>query len=777
MYRVVPHSAWSTLCTRCWRKQQQQLLLLLQKRHLAAAAVESPKLGAAAAAAFNPALHSAPGAGWEDKTLRDIFDNPSIWRDFSAKSHNPTAQHTGLFQNKDLTSAAGFKDYADRTLQKAKRQVDKILNAYTPDELVRVVRDLDRLSDLLCRVIDMSDFVRATHPDRKIVVAAHEAYTVMYEYMNVLNTTTGLYDALKRALDNPEVVAKFSDEERAVATILYKDFEKSGINLPAGARRKFVELSNEIAELGPQFINEMAPETHFLTFDSARLRGMDPMVVRELTKRGKVTIPTIGMAANHAIRSVEDEEVRKEIYIAGHTSSARQIGVLEELLKRRAELAVLVGRETYAEVALTDKMASSPEAVTKFLNALADANRPAAQSELDGLALLKKQSGQSLPLQPWDKDLYTARMMHAIRSRRRGSDILSSYFSLGTVMQGLSRLFNRLYGVRLVPRETLPGETWNDDVRRLDVIDETDGHIAVVYCDLFERAGKNPNPAHFTLRCSRQISDEEYLAEALEGAREDDGMASVRRPDGTLYQLPTIALICDFARGNPALLNFREVQTLFHEMGHALHSMLGRTALHNVAGTRCATDWAELPSVLMEHFARAPEVLGLFARHHQTDEPLPMQLVAERLQQEELMQAMETRTQILLSLLDQRYHSGLPLQRGFDSTAVYHEVEGRYGLLPAARGTSWQGFFGHLFGYGATYYAYLFDRAIAAKIWKDVFEQDPLRRDSGERYKEEVLRWGGARSGWRSLAGVLGKAELEEGGRGRWWRWGSGGGS
>lgn len=206
----------------------------------------------------------------------------------------------------------------------------------------------------------MSDFVRSTHPDRKIVVAAHEAYSVMYEYMNVLNTTTGLYDSLKRVLECPEVVAKLSLEERAVANILYKDFEKSGINLPSAARRKFVELSNTIAELGPQFVNEMAPEKFYLQFDSERLRGMDPMVVRELTRGGRVTLPTMGMPANHALRSVEDEAVRRELYLASHTSSTRQVGILEELLKRRAELAKLVGRETYAEVALSDKMASSP---------------------------------------------------------------------------------------------------------------------------------------------------------------------------------------------------------------------------------------------------------------------------------------------------------------------------------------------------------------------------------------------------------------------------------
>src|SRR5690606_34787751 len=125
---------------------------------------------------------------------------------------------------------------------------------------------------------------------------------------------------------------------------------------------------------------------------------------------------------------------------------------------------------------------------------------------------------------------------------------------------------------RLVPRPTAPGETWNSDVRRLDVVSETEGHIAVIYCDLFEKRAKSNNPTHFTIRCSRKIDENEVFDE--EGKPEDDGMASARRPDGTLYQLPTIALVCDFSQGGsnrPPLLSFREVQTLFHEMGHAIH--------------------------------------------------------------------------------------------------------------------------------------------------------------------------------------------------------------
>jgi len=332
----------------------------------------------------------------------------------------------------------------------------------------------------------------------------------------------------------------------------------------------------------------------------------------------------------------------------------------------------------------------------------------------------------------------------------------------------------------------------------------------VVYCDLFSRAGKSPNPAHFTLRCSRAISQseiEEYgnldhpFGSATEAAT--DGMAhGIDNSSGTVFQLPTIALICAFARpaqalvssGNskkPTLLSFRDVQTLFHEMGHALHSILGRTSLQNVSGTRCATDFAELPSVLMEHFAFAPKVLDLWARHWEADdddgsgvfqgrEKLPYALIKERLEIERRMAGAETEAQIVLAMLDQAYHGhlgGNSSGRGdINSTEVYHGIYSQYSSIPEPPGTAWQGFFGHLFGYGATYYSYLFDRAIAARVWKVVFEdgEKAVDREMGERYKEEVLKWGGGREGWKCVAGVLGEPDLSEGGEeamkevGRW---------
>jgi intermediate peptidase len=773
-----------------------------QRRRLVTSSTTKGAAAAAVAQEYQPPSKASPSIAHDDRTLRQIFDSPSFWKDFSSKNkYHFGGRSAGLLQNRYLTTPSGFQTFADTTLQKCKKLVARVLAYESVEDYKHIAQDLDRLSDLLCRVIDLSDFIRSVHPDPAVQAAANDAYGTMFEYMNVLNTTTGLNSQLKKAMKMPEVWKSWSEEEKTVATILEKDFSKSAIDLAERERRDFVTLSNEIVQLGTEFVESMAAETAYLQFESSRLKGMDPVVVRQLTRWGNVNLPTVGVPATLALRTVQDPETRREIYLASRTSAKENLERLEMLLKKRAELAQLSGYESFGHMTLADKMARTPEAVITFLDALAKDNLPRVEQELQALLELKEGDATAgrvaSELNAWDRDYYTSQLLSSIHpsSQYRAHDSLSSYFSLGTVMQGLSRLFHRLYGIRLVPRETLPGESWNSDVRRLDVVDDHEGHIAVIYCDLFERAGKSPNPAHFTLRCSRRISEEE-MHEAAEISSQtgglfntvqeaaNDGLATNFNPrDGNaLYQLPTIALICDFSlppqsSTRPALLSFREVTTLFHEMGHALHSICGRTALQNVAGTRCATDFAELPSVLMESFASAPEVLDLYARHWESDQPLDTSRVRDWVEREKVMAGTEVEGQVLLGMLDQRLHSSSPLtwnpqsSRGQNSTKIYQSVWNEYSSVPEPQGTSWQGFFGHLFGYGATYYSYLFDRAIAGKIWADVFQRtqpgatDP---EAGSRFREQVLRWGGGRDGWRCVAGVLQDRDgvLSEGGTG-----------
>lgn len=185
--------------------------------------------------------------------------------------------------------------------------------------------------------------------------------------------------------------------------------------------------------------------------------------------------------------------------------------------------------------------------------------------------------------------------------------------------------------------------------------------------------------------------------------------------------------------------------------------MIGRTEYQNVSGTRCATDVVELPSILMEHFLNSPAVLSLFS----TDSKSVVAQVGNHHQ--DPCRSIDTHTQILIAMLDQLYHSPAVSAPGFNTTAALASLHDSRGLIPHVAGTSWQTQFGHLFGYGATYYSYLFDRAIAARVWRNVFAQDPLARRAGEKYKQELLRFGGGRDPWRMVATLLDAPELAAG--------------
>ncbi|TPX11253.1 uncharacterized protein E0L32_001071 [Thyridium curvatum] len=736
--------------------------------------------GAAQAGPAPAPVDSATSEKHDDSLLRRIFDSPNDWQAFSRPS-STASQRAGLFRNAYLTKPEGFRIFAQANLMKAQKIVEKVLNASSVEEYRAIVRDLDRLSDLLCRVIDLSDFVRVTHPDMRTQQAAAEAWAIVYQYMNQLNTTTGLNEQLGKALANLDVVSSWTEEEKTVAEILKLDFSKSAVNLPQESRDKFVELSQQISEVGSAFVDEMAPAQYYLELPGNTNLGADVPKRMSLTKGSVIKLPTMSSQAQKALRSVPDENVRKLIYYGTRTASHRSVKMLEILMKLRAELAQLAGFESYGHMALRDRMmAKSPESVKQFLQALAKNNGAIVQQEMADLLKEKRRRNTSNPeaagsLQAWDKDYYMALVRGSMDQRFRHERMLSSFFSLGSVMQGLSRLFNRLYGLRLVPRETLPGETWHPDVRRLDVVSDTDGHVAVLYCDLFYREDKSPNPAHFTIRCSREISGYEIEEAAQEGEinpnlpsfespaeAANDGMA-LSSQGGTVKQLPTIALVCDFVQGSGdirALLSFHQLETLFHEMGHAVHSVLARTSLQNVAGTRCATDLAELPSTLMEHFAADPSVLALFARHHETGEPLDYEMVAERLRMAKRFEGCDDENQIILAMLDQEYHSARAARQSFDTTAIYHELQRTHGNLPPdPPGTAWQGFFGHLFGYGSTYYSYLFDRVLAERVWKEVFrsgrDRAAVSRENGEHFKDSLLKWGGSREPWRCVSDAL----------------------
>ncbi|KAL1683770.1 mitochondrial intermediate peptidase mitochondrial precursor [Schizophyllum commune] len=704
----------------------------------------------------------------DDKTLVSVFDSP---RSNAKLSGFAT---TGLFNHSMLTHPRALNSIAQGTLIRAHVLTNRILRAKeSREELFKVVKNLDRLSDMLCSVIDLCELVRNSHPDRAWVEAANDAYEGLCQTMNELNTHVGLYDVLKIVLSDPEIVKSLSPEAYRTAMIFWNDFEKSAINLPAKEREEFVALSSEIISLGRMFLEETTaarPPAKIPPSDLAGLKdkgmGVRLQLQAQFTQRDLHVYPG-SLQAQMIMRSAPAEEARRRVYIASHSSTPEQIELLERMLSTRARLARLVGRESFAAMALDDKMAKNPTNVARFLDSLMDRSRPYARRALRNLSMRKQEHLHTPPfptIQAWDRDYYCPPEPPA-------PPIPLPRLTFGTVLMGLFRLFRHLYGIHLRPVKPIAGEVWHSDVHKLEVVDEEKGVIGLIYADVFARRGKASGAAHYTVRCSRRTDDDDVQGDNDELTRmypdlikqseefEAVGRGPIPGLPGT-YQQPLVVLLCEFARPSlgAAVLEWHEVMTLFHEMGHAMHSMIGRTEYQNVSGTRCPTDFVELPSILMEHFLNSRQVLSLFHADSTSSSSQPIGN-----QHEDPCHSIDTYAQIMLAALDQIYHSPAALEPGFDSTRELSRLHDEKGLIPYVPGTSFQTQFGHLFGYGATYYSYLFDRAIASRVWKDVFSSSPLSRETGERYKQEVLRYGGGKDPWEMVSALLKAPELASG--------------
>ncbi|TFK36958.1 mitochondrial intermediate peptidase [Crucibulum laeve] len=705
-------------------------------------------------------------ASSDDKALICLFDHPKsgLRSPFSG---------TGLFGHPSLTHPRALISLADATLVRAQLLTERILRAReSREELLKVVKNLDRLSDMLCGVIDLAELVRNAHPDRMWIDAANSAYERLCEFMNVLNTHVGLYEVLKAVLSDPSIVKTLTPEAYQTALIFWRDFEKSAIDLPPAERNKFVSLSTDILVLGRQFLEGAGaarPPTPIKPSELSGLKdkgmGVRLQLQAQFTQRDLLVYPG-SLQAQMIMRAAPEEEPRRRVYMAANSSTPEQIDILERLLRTRAELAQLVGRESFAQMTLDDKMAKTPENVVNFLDALMDRTRPFARRALRTLSQRKQahHGTSSLPvIQAWDRDFYCPPEPPA-------PPIPLPALTLGIVFMGLSRLFKHLYGISLRPATSTLGEIWHTDVQKLEVVDEEKGIIGWVYADLFARRGKASGAAHYTVRCSRRTDDDDELGDGtmpgqelrIQESQEFEAVKRHKLPnqDG-VFQLPLVVLLCEFTRPSltkgPTVLEWHEVLTLFHEMGHAMHSMIGRTEYQNVAGTRCATDFVELPSILMEHFLNSPTVLSLF----DADSTSAIRQIGNH--HEDPCHSIDTYSQILLAAVDQIYHSPAVLDSSFDSTAELANLHNTRGLIPHVPGTSFQTQFGHLFGYGATYYSYLFDRAIASRVWGNVFSNDPLNRETGEKYKREVLQYGGGKDPWKMVSALLNAPELESG--------------
>lgn len=522
-------------------------------------------------------------------------------------------------------------------------------------------------------------------------------------------------------VDHGDIVETTAIDDHVSKLFLF-DFEQCGIHLEENLRQRVVHLNDRILQLGQRF---MAGAVHPRSIPKAIL----PESIRHMFSIDGDKILVSGLYADSPNALAREAAYRLYLY-----PDSLQEDLLSELLKSRHELATTCDFPTYAHRALKASTVEHPDTVKDFLDILSEKLRPRAQKDFDIMQKMKlSDGGLDTPLAAWDTPYFTARMKNKYLNISSQATEFMPYFSLGGCMEGFNNLMKSLFGIRLQNTEMGPGESWADDIYKLSVFDENDKLLGHIYCDFFERTGKPNQDCHFTIQGGKNMPNDEY-------------------------QNPIVVVMLNLSlpRWNPTLLTPSMVDNLFHEMGHAMHSMLARTEYQHVTGTRCSTDFAEVPSVLMEYFSSDPRVLKTFAKHFQTQEPMPEGMLERMCASKHVFSASETQLQVFYSALDQVYH-GDPKNHKENTTETLKMVQEKYYGLQYVNNTSWQLRFSHLVGYGAKYYSYLCSRAIASWIWQEYFQHDPLSRAQGEKYRYGCLLHGGSVPSGELVARFLGK--------------------
>uniref|UniRef100_A0A0K0DYP4 Peptidase_M3 domain-containing protein n=1 Tax=Strongyloides stercoralis TaxID=6248 RepID=A0A0K0DYP4_STRER len=581
---------------------------------------------------------------------------------------------TGLFGVPQLSSPSGFKEFSKLTIEKSQNLVNQIINNKPHNPNRPYVALFDDISNEICKVADLAECVRLTHHDVSYTSAAQDTMSKFTEIVESLNTNSSLYNALKKSL----VDEKYKLDEIDIRTLkmFLEDFEQSGIHLSDEKKAQFVNLSNEIFYYGTEFTS-----------------GIESSIPLTMTER-----------------------LKKFIYNKFHSFSKSQEECLRNLIYSRHQLAQLTGYESFSERAQKGSILKNYKNVKTFLVELIDALRPQVKKDLETLSEVLKadlEYKKNSKVGEWDLHYLTSRYKKMEYGR---INHIFNEISIIEAIKGFEVLTKSLYNITFDIQTPEKGESCASNVIKLNVSDN-EKFLGSIYIDAESRPNKLIGDCHFTIRCGKLLESGEY-------------------------QTPIISLTFSFFQGNiksfdDIKISFQELQNFFHEMGHAMHSMLGRTRYQHTAGTRCQTDMAEIPSNLMEFFINDSRIL----KHVYNDiggKCLSKSDIEKLIFSNKAFSSFDLLQQSVYSLFDLEVHSLRCediINGNITTSDLLNEIwKESLPELERDASSAWQHRFCHLIPYGAKYYSYLIAKASASLIWKDSFVKNPYSKDYGNRW-------------------------------------------
>nr|WP_211485236.1 M3 family metallopeptidase [Corallococcus exiguus] len=616
-----------------------------------------------------------------------------------------------------------FRRASEEALAKARDGIARLktLPASTPPK--EVLELFDESSAALDDAAARASVVRHTHPEVALREAAEAAEQAIENLANDIRMDRGVYDVLAAvSLANEDAATRKWMEK------VLRDFRRAGVDRDEATRARVKALQEELVRIGQEFSRNISQDTRKVALPPAALDGLPEDYVRAHApgEDGQVRISTDYPDLVPFLTYARDGKAREELWRANRQRGyPANVNVLQSLVQKRHELATLLGYPHWAAYATEDKMVRSADAAGTFIRKIADASEERMKRDYAVLLERKrKDDPKADQVNPWDSGYLDDRVK--AEQYAFDSQTVRPYFEYTRVKQGVLDLTARLFGVTYRPVKDVP--VWHPDVEAYDVY-EGQTLKGRFFLDMHPRADKYKHAAQFTLT---------------------SGKSGRRLPEG--------ALICNFPKPGtePALMQHGDVETFFHEFGHLLHHIFGgHTKWAGLSGVRTEWDFVEAPSQMLEEWARDVTCLQTFAKHYQTGESLPADLVERMLAADEFGKGLFVRQQMFYAALSLELYRRDP--KDLDATALVRELQGQYIPFPYLEGTYFHLTFGHLDGYSSNYYTYMWSLVIAKDLFTVFQTKGLLNPEPAQDYRRAVLEPGGSDDAARLVNHFLGR--------------------
>ena len=618
----------------------------------------------------------------------------------------------------------------EAAIAEGKAEIAAIVNNPAEPTFENTILELEYAGSTLNRVAGIFYNLNEANTSTRMQEIAEQISPMMTEYSLSIMLNEALFNRVKAVYAQKDSL-KLDKEEAKLLEKTYKSFADNGANLSAEDKQKYSKIEEELSLATLKFgKNTLAATNAFIMHitDENDLAGL-PQFVKDaaafeaknrnlegwvITLQQPSYSPFMQYSQNRELREKHWKAYNSKC-IEGENSN---LEIVKQIVDLRIQAANLLGYNTYADMALKDRMAKDASTVNAFLENLLEKSMPFAKKDVKAVADYAKAEGFKGELMPWDFSFYSEKLKKEKYSLN--DEILKPYFKLENVKAAVFDLANKLYGLNFTEAKDIPG--YHPDVTVYDVTDANGRHMALFYADFFPRESKGGGA---------------WMTSFREQSFTKDGKEEKR---------PHVSIVCNFTKPTetePSLLTFYEVTTFLHEFGHALHGILAEGKFASLTGTSVARDFVELPSQIMENWATEKEYLASFAKHYQTGEVIPDELIDKIIESKNYNSGYSSVRQLQFGINDMAWHivSEVPAA---DVISFEKEAIKACALMPDAPETAFSPSFGHIFsgGYAAGYYSYKWAEVLEADAFQVFKETGIFNKETAEKFRKEILSKG-----------------------------------